>query len=66
MYIKCTCGNKGCTTELVIYQLGLPGSLDIAIKHTVGDKEIEERIGLNPNSVIQLIGLLKQALIETV
>lgn len=62
--IKCDCGEKGCTTEIVI---SLPGgeAIDLEIWHKKknGDPE-KQTIMLRPDSIIQLIRRLKDALIQ--
>lgn len=61
--IKCTCGNKGCTTKLYVSKSSLYG-IDIKITYIDGDKQPSEEIMLDPNAVTQLIAELKAALVD--
>ena len=59
--MKCTCGNKECTTTLEI----LHGTfhIDIIIEHKDKDGTPKrESIGLDPNSIVVLIAKLKDSL----
>ena len=60
MEIKCTCGNKGCTTRMEIYES--ESYIDLIIKHDENGTEKRETIGLDPNQIVYLIKQLKQAL----
>ena len=58
-YIICTCGNKGCTTKIYTKVVSV-NSADIVV--TSGEKEIS--VGLDANSIIQLIVELRELLKE--
>lgn len=62
MEIKCTCGNKGCTTRLEVYES--TSYIDLIIEHKEGKVEKRETIGLDPNAIVSLIKQLKQALVN--
>ncbi len=62
MEIKCTCGNKGCTTKIAVY--GQNNYADIRIAHIdKGEEEVVE-IMLDPTAIVYLISQLKAALTE--
>jgi len=60
MEIKCACDNKGCSTVLEINQ-GL-SYVDLMITNNKDGTPKHETIVLDPNTVVQLIKQLKQAL----
>ena len=62
MPIKCTCGNKGCTTELMIYES--TGYIDLIVYHKEGETEKRETIGLDANEIVRLIKELKESLMN--
>ena len=62
MEIKCTCGNKGCTTKLNIY--GQSNYADIRITHIEKGEEKTTELMLDPTAIVYLISQLKAALAE--
>jgi hypothetical protein len=58
--IKCTCGNKGCST--VIFIAEGTGYINLVSEYKDGEKEISHETALDPNAIVQLIKELKQAL----
>ena len=60
MNIKCTCGNKGCSTELYI-QEGT-SYIDLFIEWKEKDSTKHQCIALQPNEIIALIKLLRKSL----
>lgn len=62
--IECDCGEKNCTTYI---EISLPGGMAIDLKIVHKDKGgniIETTICLTPNSIMQLVQRLKDALIQ--
>ena len=59
--IKCSCGNKGCTTCLRIDHVGTV-DVDVIISWKDGEKEHDARCSMDANSLIQLIITAKRAL----
>ena len=62
MEIKCTCGNKGCTTVIEVQKNTYSPSLRLSWEDK-GQPRGEE-IALDANTIIQLIRELKDALQE--
>ncbi len=62
MEIKCTCGNKGCTTKLYVY--GQSNYADIRIGYIEKGEEKTQELMLDPTAIVYLISQLKAALAE--
>lgn len=67
MSIKCTCGNVGCSTQMIVTTDRQSHTVELVIEHKDKDEKFATtRITLDANSLILLIRGLKSYLQELV